>query len=149
VIDATCPLVTKVHLEAVRFARLGYSIVLIGHKDHDEVIGTIGEAPEKTWLVSSQQDVAQLRLADPNRVAYLTQTTLSLDEAQGIIAALKAKYRIEGPGPDICYATESPGSVKAVAPDCDLLLVVGSEQLKFQSPRGSRSQYGTTFVPYR
>ena len=130
VIDATCPLVTKVHLEAMRFARLGYSIVLIGHKDHDEVIGTIGEAPAQTWLVSSEQDVAALRLQDPERVAYLTQTTLSLDEAQGIIAALKAKYpKIEGPpAQDICYATENRQvAVKAVAPDCDLLLVVGSE----------------------
>jgi 4-hydroxy-3-methylbut-2-enyl diphosphate reductase len=130
VIDATCPLVTKVHLEAMRFARLGYSIVLIGHKDHDEVIGTIGEAPGQTWLVSSEQEVGQLHLPDPERVAYLTQTTLSLDEAEGIIAALKAKYpKIVGPpAQDICYATENRQvAVKAVAPECDLLLVVGSE----------------------
>ena len=130
VIDATCPLVTKVHLEAVRFARMGYSIVLIGHKDHDEVIGTIGEAPLQTWLVSSEEEVAALRLPDPERVAYLTQTTLSLDEAQGIIAALKVKYpSIQGPpAQDICYATENRQvAVKAVAPGCDLLLVVGSE----------------------
>jgi 4-hydroxy-3-methylbut-2-enyl diphosphate reductase len=130
VIDATCPLVTKVHLESVRFARMGYSIVLIGHKDHDEVIGTLGEAPEQTWLVSSEQDVAALNLPDEERVAYLTQTTLSLDEAEGIIAALKAKFpRIVGPpAQDICYATENRQlAVKAVAPRCDLLLVVGSE----------------------
>jgi 4-hydroxy-3-methylbut-2-enyl diphosphate reductase len=129
-IDATCPLVTKVHLEAVRFARLGYSIILIGHKDHDEVIGTLGEAPKQTWLISSEEEVAALNLADPDRVAYLTQTTLSLDETQGIIAALKAKYpNIVGPpAQDICYATENRQvAVKAVAPECDLLLVVGSE----------------------
>ena len=130
VIDATCPLVTKVHLEAVRFARSGYSIVLIGHKDHDEVIGTTGEAPQQTWLVSSEEDVAALRLPDPERVAYLTQTTLSLDEAEGIIAALKARYPliVGPPAQDICYATENRQvAVKAVAPQCDLLLVVGSE----------------------
>ncbi|MBI4480810.1 MAG: 4-hydroxy-3-methylbut-2-enyl diphosphate reductase [Acidobacteria bacterium] len=130
VIDATCPLVTKVHLEAMRFARMGYSIVLIGHKDHDEVIGTIGEAPAQTWLVSSEQEVAALELPDPEKVAYLTQTTLSLDEAEGIIATLKIKFPqvIGPPAQDICYATENRQvAVKAVAPDCDLLLVVGSE----------------------
>ena len=130
VIDATCPLVTKVHLEAMRFARMGYSIVLIGHKDHDEVIGTIGEAPAQTWLVSSEQEVAALELPNPDKVAYLTQTTLSLDEAEGIIATLKIKFpRVIGPpAQDICYATENRQvAVKAVAPDCDLLLVVGSE----------------------
>jgi 4-hydroxy-3-methylbut-2-enyl diphosphate reductase len=129
-IDATCPLVTKVHLEAVKFARDGYSIVLIGHKDHDEVIGTTGEAPQQTWLVSSEEDVAALNLPDPERVAYLTQTTLSLDEAQGIIAALKKRYPsvIGPPAQDICYATENRQvAVKAVAPQCDLILVVGSD----------------------
>ena len=130
VIDATCPLVTKVHLEAMRFARMGYSIVLIGHKDHDEVIGTIGEAPAQTWLVSSEQEVAALELPNPDKVAYLTQTTLSLDEAEGIIATLKIKFPqvIGPPAQDICYANENRQvAVKAVAPDCDLLLVVGSE----------------------
>ena len=130
VIDATCPLVTKVHLEAVRFARLGYSIILIGHKDHDEVIGTLGEAPEQTWLISSEEEVAALNLPDPDRVAFLTQTTLSLDETQGIIAALKARYpnSVGPPAQDICYATENRQvAVKAAAPECDLLLVVGSE----------------------
>jgi 4-hydroxy-3-methylbut-2-enyl diphosphate reductase len=130
VIDATCPLVTKVHLESVRFARMGYSIVLIGHKDHDEVIGTIGEAPAQTWLVSSEEDVKALELPHEEKVAYLTQTTLSLDEAEGIITALKARFpRIVGPpAQDICYATENRQlAVKAVAPNCDLLLVVGSE----------------------
>jgi len=129
VIDATCPLVTKVHLEAVRFARMGYSIILIGHKDHDEVIGTLGEAPGKTWLISSEREVEKLEIPDPSRVAYLTQTTLSLEETKGIIAALKAKYpKIVGPpAQDICYATENRQlAVKAVAPMCELLLVVGS-----------------------
>jgi len=129
VIDATCPLVTKVHLEAVRFAQTGYSIILIGHKDHDEVIGTLGEAPGKTWLISSEEEVADLNVPDPSRVAYLTQTTLSLEETRGIIAALKKKYPgISGPpAQDICYATENRQmAVKAVAPQCDLLLVVGS-----------------------
>ena len=129
VIDATCPLVTKVHLEAVRFARQGFSIVLIGHKDHDEVIGTLGEAPVQTWLISSEEEVHNLNLPDPSRVAYLTQTTLSLEETKGIIAALKTKYPgIAGPpAQDICYATENRQvAVKAVASLCDLLLVVGS-----------------------
>lgn len=129
VIDATCPLVTKVHLEAVRFARSGYSIVLIGHKDHDEVIGTLGEAPRQTWLISSEEEVASLSVPDPARVAYLTQTTLSLDETRGIIAALQEKFpNIVGPpAQDICYATENRQvAVKAVVPLCDLLLVVGS-----------------------
>jgi len=129
VIDATCPLVTKVHLEAVRFARMGFSIILIGHKDHDEVIGTLGEAPEQTWLISSEEEVESLQIPDPSRVAYLTQTTLSLEETRGIIAALKKKYPgiVGPPAQDICYATENRQlAVKAVAPNCDLLLVVGS-----------------------
>jgi len=129
VIDATCPLVTKVHLEAVRFAQVGYSIILIGHKDHDEVIGTLGEAPNQTWLISTEQEVETLTVPDPSRVAYLTQTTLSLEETKGIIAALKRKFpEIVGPpAQDICYATENRQlAVKAVAPSCDLLLVVGS-----------------------
>jgi len=121
--------VTKVHLEAVRFARSGYSIILIGHKDHDEVIGTLGEAPQQTWLISSEEEVDNLSVPDPTRVAYLTQTTLSLDETRGIIAALEEKYpNIVGPpAQDICYATENRQvAVQAVVPLCDLLLVVGS-----------------------
>ena len=130
VIDATCPLVTKVHLEAVKFARQGYTIILIGHKDHDEVIGTLGEAPESTILVSTVADVAKLNVANPEKVCYLTQTTLSLDETTDVVEALKVKYPgIKGPpGQDICYATENRQlGVKAVAPLCDLLLVVGSQ----------------------
>jgi 4-hydroxy-3-methylbut-2-enyl diphosphate reductase len=130
VIDATCPLVTKVHLEARKFAKQGFTIVLIGHKDHDEVIGTLGEAPEATALVSTVEDVASLEVADPARVGYITQTTLSLDETRDIVAALKAKFpKIQGPAAqDICYATENRQvAVKAVAPLCETLLVVGSQ----------------------
>ena len=129
VIDATCPLVTKVHLEAVRFARSGYAIVLIGHRDHDEVIGTLGEAPEYTFLVSSVMDVDRLTPPDPARIAYLTQTTLSLDETRDIVARLRERFpEIVGPpAQDICYATENRQlAVKAVVPVCDVLLVVGS-----------------------
>jgi 4-hydroxy-3-methylbut-2-enyl diphosphate reductase len=130
VIDATCPLVTKVHVEAVKYAREGYSIILIGHRDHDEVIGTLGEAPEVTQVVGTPEQVEKLVVPDPNRVAYLTQTTLSLDETADIIAALKVKYpKIEGPAAsDICYATQNrQTAVKDVAHQTDLLLVVGSD----------------------
>jgi 4-hydroxy-3-methylbut-2-enyl diphosphate reductase len=129
IIDATCPLVTKVHLEAIKFARNGYTIVLIGHKDHDEVIGTLGEAPRQTVLVSSPEDVDALLVPDPARICYLTQTTLSLDETRDIVQRLKERFPlIEGPpAQDICYATENRQmGVKAVAPYCQLLLVVGS-----------------------
>jgi 4-hydroxy-3-methylbut-2-en-1-yl diphosphate reductase len=130
VIDATCPLVTKVHVEAVKFAREGYSLVLIGHRDHDEVIGTLGEAPMVTQVVGSPAEVASLTVPDPDRVAYLTQTTLSLDETKDIIAALRKKFpNMTGPhAQDICYATENRQvAVKQVASDADLLLVVGSD----------------------
>jgi 4-hydroxy-3-methylbut-2-enyl diphosphate reductase len=130
IIDATCPLVTKVHMEAVRFARQGYSILLIGHKDHEEVIGTLGEAPDVTQVVGSPQEVEHITVKDPNKVAYVTQTTLSLDEAGQIIAALKKKFPniYEPPAQDICYATENrQRAVKQVVTDTDLLLVVGSE----------------------
>jgi 4-hydroxy-3-methylbut-2-enyl diphosphate reductase len=129
IIDATCPLVTKVHLEAIKFARSGYTIVLIGHKDHDEVIGTLGEAPQQTVLVSSPEDVDALEIPDPARICYLTQTTLSLDETRDIVKRLKERFPlIQGPpAQDICYATENRQmGVKAVAPFCQLLLVVGS-----------------------
>ncbi len=130
VIDATCPLVTKVHLEAVRFARDGSSIVLIGHKDHDEVIGTLGEVPDRSYLVETVDDVDRLELPDPTRVRYLTQTTLSLDETREIISRLKERFPlVQGPpAQDICYATENRQmAVKAMAEVCDLLLVVGSQ----------------------
>ncbi len=130
VIDATCPLVTKVHVEAVRFAREGYALILIGHRDHDEVIGTLGEAPVVTQVVGSPEQVDDLIVPDPDRVAYLTQTTLSLDETRDIIEALKKRFpNIQGPAAqDICYATENrQTAVKQVATDADLLLVVGSD----------------------
>ena len=130
VIDATCPLVTKVHVEAVKFAKEGYSLILIGHRDHDEVIGTLGEAPAVTQVVGSPEQVESLTVPDPNRIAYLTQTTLSLDETKDIIAALRKKFpNIQGPAAqDICYATENrQTAVKDVAADADLLLVVGSD----------------------
>ena len=130
VIDATCPLVTKVHLEAVRFARDGYSIVLIGHKDHDEVIGTLGEVPDRSYLVETVDDVDRLDLPDPARVRYLTQTTLSLDETRDIVSRLEERFPlIQGAQTqDICYATENRQmAVKAVSELVDLLLVVGSQ----------------------
>src|SRR5438270_9740294 len=106
-IDATCPLVTKVHLEAVRFAREDYTIVLIGHSGHDEVIGTLGEAPQSTMLVSSVEDVDRLEVKNPEKIAFLTQTTLSLDETRDIVERLKQRFpAIRGPKTqDICYAT--------------------------------------------
>ena len=130
VIDATCPLVTKVHVEAVKYATEDYSIILIGHRDHDEVIGTLGEAPLVTQVVGSPEEVESLDVPDPTRVAYITQTTLSLDETSDIIDALRRKFpEIKGPhAQDICYATENRQvAVKHVAEDADLLLVVGSE----------------------
>jgi len=130
VIDATCPLVTKVHLEAVKFARQGYTIILIGHAGHDEVIGTLGEAPQSTFLVSNVEDVDRLNVRDPERMAYLTQTTLSLDETHDIVERLKQRFpAIVGPKTqDICYATENRQlGVKAVVPLTEVLLVVGSQ----------------------
>ena len=129
VIDATCPLVTKVHVEAIKFAKQGYSLVLIGHRDHDEIEGTLGEAPDVTQVVSTVEEVQALEVPNADRVAYLTQTTLSLDEARDIIHALKEKYpNIAGPhSQDICYATENRQvAVKNVAHEADLVLVVGS-----------------------
>ncbi len=129
VIDATCPLVTKVHVEAIKFAKQGYSLVLVGHRDHEEVEGTQGEAPDVTQVVSTVEEVEALVVPDPNKVAYLTQTTLSLDEAKYMIEALKKKFpNIVGPhAQDICYATENrQTAVKNVAHGADLVLVVGS-----------------------
>lgn len=129
VIDATCPLVTKVHFEAIKFAKQGYSLVLVGHRDHEEVEGTQGEAPTVTQVVSTPEEVDALVVPDPNKVAYLTQTTLSLDEAGTMIDALKRRFpNIAGPhSQDICYATENrQTAVKNVAHGADLVLVVGS-----------------------
>jgi 4-hydroxy-3-methylbut-2-en-1-yl diphosphate reductase len=129
-IDATCPLVTKVHLEAVKYARDGYHIVLIGHEGHDEVIGTMGEAPASITLVETPEEVARLTFSDDARIAYLTQTTLSVDEAGRVISALRARYpRIESPPKeDICYATTNrQDAVKQLAQRADVVLVLGSQ----------------------
>ena len=129
VIDATCPLVTKVHLEAIRYARDRYTIVLIGHADHDEVIGTLGEAPERIVVVASAADAERLEVSDPERVAYLTQTTLSVDDTRDVIEALRRRFpKIVGPSrDDICYATQNrQAAVKTVATDVDVLLVIGA-----------------------
>jgi 4-hydroxy-3-methylbut-2-enyl diphosphate reductase len=128
-IDATCPLVTKVHSEAVRYARQGYQILLVGHRNHQEVIGTAGEAPEATQVVETPEDIPRLTIRDPNKLVYLTQTTLSTDDAAVIINALKKAFpKIkEPPGSDICYATTNrQNAVRQLAPECDLVLVVGS-----------------------
>ncbi len=128
-IDATCPLVTKVHLEAIRYARENYSIVLIGHEDHDEVIGTLGEAPERIFVIASADAVEKLEVPDPDKIAYLTQTTLSMDDTRDVIEALRRKFpRIVGPSrDDICYATQNrQAAVKRLANDVEVLLVIGS-----------------------
>ena len=129
-IDATCPLVTKVHLEAVKYAREGYTIFLIGHEGHDEVIGTMGEAPESMILVECEEDVAKLDIATDAKVAYLTQTTLSVDDANRIIAALRQKFTnlVNPPKEDICYATQNrQEAVKKIAADADICFVLGSQ----------------------
>jgi 4-hydroxy-3-methylbut-2-enyl diphosphate reductase len=128
-IDATCPLVTKVHVEAKRFAAEGYTIVLIGHEGHEEVEGTMGEAPDQIVLVQSEEDVDALELEDPEKVAYISQTTLSVDETRAIINRLRERFpAIIGPRTDdICYATTNrQAAVKQLARACDLVLVIGS-----------------------
>lgn len=130
VVDATCPLVTKVHQEAVRYARDDYTIVLVGHEGHDEVIGTLGEAPAQIRLVTTVEDVEALEVEDPNRVAYITQTTLSLQDTREVVEVLRRKYpAIEGPpSEDICYATQNrQEAVLELARQSDLVLVVGAE----------------------
>jgi 4-hydroxy-3-methylbut-2-enyl diphosphate reductase len=130
VIDATCPLVEKVHAEARRFTARGDSVLLIGHGGHEEVDGTLGEAPEQITLVESAEDVPSLRVADPERVTYLMQTTLAVDEAEEVVEALRDRFpAIVGPGSaDICYATSNrQNAVRKVAAEADLVLVVGSE----------------------
>src|SRR3954466_11647373 len=128
-IDATCPLVTKVHVEARKFAEQGYTIILIGHDGHEEVEGTMGEAPDRIVLIESEEDVERLEVEDPDRVAFISQTTLSVDETQDIIEKLKQKFpNITGPRTDdICYATTNRQlAVKQMAGQCDLVLVIGS-----------------------
>jgi 4-hydroxy-3-methylbut-2-enyl diphosphate reductase len=128
-IDATCPLVTKVHVEAKKFAAEGYTIVLIGHAGHEEVEGTMGEAPEHIVLIENEEDVDALTVADPDKVAYISQTTLSVDETRAIITRLRERFPgIVGPRTDdICYATTNrQAAVKQLARECDLVLVIGS-----------------------
>ena len=128
-IDATCPLVTKVHREAVKFAAEGYTIVLVGHAGHEEVEGTTGEAPDHIVLVQTEDDVDALEVPDPDRVAYISQTTLSVDETRSIINRLRERFpNIVGPRTDdICYATTNrQAAVKQMAAQCDLVLVIGS-----------------------
>lgn len=129
-IDATCPLVTKVHMEAIRYARKEYNIILIGHEGHDEVIGTMGEAPESITLVETPEDVDQLAFTGEEKLAFLTQTTLSVEEAGQVIGRLKERYpNIESPPKeDICYATTNrQHAVKQMVPQADLLIVLGSQ----------------------
>lgn len=130
ILDATCPLVTKVHLQAIRFTKLGYQIILIGHHGHEEVEGTMGQAPQAMHLVDSLSDVDALSFAPDTKLVFLTQTTLSVDDTRDIADALKSKFpQLEAPGVDsICYATTNrQAAVKELAPQCDLVLVVGSQ----------------------
>ena len=129
VIDATCPLVTKVHNEAKRFAREDYDILLIGHEGHEEVVGTAGEAPDHVQLVDGVEGVERVTVRDENKVIWLSQTTLSVDETMEIVARLRGRFPTlqDPPSDDICYATQNrQGAVKAMAPECDLVIVVGS-----------------------
>ena len=128
-IDATCPLVTKVHLEVLRFAKQGYTIVFIGHRNHDEALGTVGEAPESIVVVETPEEVERLQVPDPDKLAYVTQTTLSLADASRIIGALKARFpNIKAPPKeDICYATTNrQNAVTELAPEVEVVLVIGS-----------------------
>jgi 4-hydroxy-3-methylbut-2-enyl diphosphate reductase len=128
-IDATCPLVTKVHLEAIHYVKNGYTILLIGHEDHDETTGTLGEAPDAMRLIESIEDAERVEVPDASRVAYLTQTTLSIDDTREILNVLKRRFpKLVGPGKqDICYATQNrQDAVKAMVPHVDLLLVLGA-----------------------
>lgn len=129
-VDATCPLVTKVHMEVLRYARDGYSILFIGHRNHDEAIGTIGEAPTAIQVVESPEEVANVVVPDPEKVAFVTQTTLSVSDAERIIAAIKARFpNVRFPEKDdICYATTNrQNAVTEISPEVDLVLVVGSK----------------------
>lgn len=128
-VDATCPLVTKVHLEVLRFARDGYTIVFIGHKNHDEAVGTVGESPDNIVVAESVGDVRSLRVPDPDKVAYVTQTTLSVSEAAAVIEALKQRFpNVVGPKKgDICYATTNRQSaVRELSDEADVVIVIGS-----------------------
>ena len=128
VFDATCPLVTKVHVEVARMLRAGYEVVMIGHRGHPETEGTMGQAARGMHLIETVEDVAKLEIGTPDKVAYVTQTTLSIDDARAIVAALKARFpAIRGPKKDdICYATQNrQDAVKWMAPRCEVVIVVG------------------------
>jgi 4-hydroxy-3-methylbut-2-enyl diphosphate reductase len=150
VIDATCPLVAKVHAETRRFARRDFDIVLVGHEGHEEVEGTVGEAPDRVRVIASVEEVDDVEVADPERVAYLTQTTLAVDETALVVEALRARFpALSGPSSDdICYATQNrQDAVRALARDCDIVLVVGSQNssnsrrlVEVAERAGSRSQ---------
>jgi len=129
-IDATCPLVTKVHAEAIRYARKGYQILLIGHREHQEIKGTLGEAPEAMQVVESPDDIAHLTIHDPDRLVYLTQTTLSIEDAERIIHALREAFPNikDPPSEDICYATTNRQlAIRQLAPKADCVLIIGSQ----------------------
>lgn len=129
VVDATCPLVSKVHYEAIKFAKAGLHVLLIGHADHDEVVGTMGEIPGQITLVESAEDVDRISVPDPDRVAVITQTTLSVDETRDVMQAVRRRFpNVKTPArDDICYATQNrQDAVRALAPECDVMLVVGS-----------------------
>lgn len=131
VIDATCPLVTKVHLEALRYAKEGNTIILVGHKNHVETIGTSGEVPEKTIVIETKEDVANLKVPDENKLVYLTQTTLSMDDTKEVIDTLKQRFpNIKSPpASDICYATQNrQNAIKELVKKVDLILVIGSKE---------------------
>ena len=151
VIDATCPLVTKVHLEAVRFARDGFSIVLIGHKDHDEVIGTLGEVPERSYLVETVADADRLEVPDPSRVRYLTQTTLSLDETRDIVERLEGTFSADsgssGAGYLLRHRKPADGGERSVSRHRFADGGGFAEQLKLQAPGGSGAQRGGSGAP--
>jgi 4-hydroxy-3-methylbut-2-en-1-yl diphosphate reductase len=130
VIDATCPLVSKVHYEAIKFAKAGLHVLLIGHADHDEVIGTMGEIPGQISLVEDAEDVQRVQVPDPERVAVITQTTLSVDETREVMDAVRKRFpKVRTPArDDICYATQNrQDAVRDLAPECDVMIVVGSE----------------------
>jgi 4-hydroxy-3-methylbut-2-enyl diphosphate reductase len=145
-IDATCPLVTKVHNEARRFAARGYDILLIGHEGHEEVVGTTGEAPADIQLVDGPQASAQVSVRDPSRVAWLSQTTLSVDETNETVAALRQRFPdlIDPPSDDICYATQNrQAAVKQIAAAADLVIVVGSSRWRWMQALLPRTWWTT------
>ena len=128
VIDATCPLVTKVHLEAQKYAREGYTIILIGHREHVEIAGTLGQAPDSTILIETAEEAAEVQVENPDRVVALTQTTLSMDDTEEVIGVLKERFPALVTRNDICYATTNrQNALKAIAPDVELVLVVGAQ----------------------